>query len=163
MDADTDLGLFEVVDGMVLNLDVLPPNLNLQADTVPAQVGSVAYEYDAKDLGRTENITPYSLGGDDGNGDFQPFALEEGEHVVTATAYDGQNGSGVRGGSVTVRFTVARLGQPPPQPDAGAGEGDAGGEKGLGGLTIGDDSSGALVTGEADAAAPETTYRGASS
>ncbi|HTV22445.1 MAG TPA: hypothetical protein VMG12_27340 [Polyangiaceae bacterium] len=120
IDADTDQPLFEITDGTVLNLDALPPNLNVRADTVPPQVGSVGYEYQG-DIGRTENIAPYSLGGDDGTGDFAAMDLELGEHVVTATAYEGQNGSGVRGGSTTVRFTVARLGAEPPPPDAGAG------------------------------------------
>jgi hypothetical protein len=115
---------------MVLNLDVLPPSLNVRADTVPPQVGSVGYEYNG-DIGRTENITPYSLGGDDGTGNFAAMDLPEGEHVVTATAYEGQNGSGVRGGSVTVRFSVARLGQQPATPDAGVGDsGSAGGSSG---------------------------------
>jgi hypothetical protein len=131
MDAVTDQPLFEVTDGIVLNLDVLPPSLNIRADTVPAQVGSVGYEYDG-DLGRTENITPYSLGGDDGTGNFAPMDLPLGEHVVTATAYEGTDGSGVRGGSVTARFTVARLGdEPPPEPDAGAGDGTGGSNGGI--------------------------------
>jgi hypothetical protein len=133
MNADTDQPLFQVTDGMVLNLDVLPPNLNVRADTVPPQVGSVGYEYNG-DIGRTENIAPYSLGGDDGTGDFVAMDLPEGEHVVTATAYEGENGSGVRGGSTTVRFTVARLGEEPPPPDAGAGGGAVTGERDLGGL-----------------------------
>jgi hypothetical protein len=152
IDADTDEPLFEVTDGMVLNLDVLPPNLNIQADTVPPQVGSVGYEYDG-DLGRTENISPYSLGGDDGTGDFAAMDLPEGEHVVTATAYEGQNGSGVRGGSVTARFTVARLGdEPPPEPDAGVG-GNPGID--LGGQPIGDGNSPIRPT--VDAGPPMTT------
>jgi hypothetical protein len=135
MDADTDQPLFEVTDRIVLNLDVLPANLNIRADTVPAQVGSVGYEYDG-DLGRTENITPYSLGGDDGTGDFAPFELTLGEHVVAGTAYEGPDGSGTRGGSTTVRFTVARLGdEPPPEPDAGAGGDGTGGSNG--GIDIG--------------------------
>ncbi|MEY4546942.1 MAG: hypothetical protein RL685_3137 [Pseudomonadota bacterium] len=143
MNADTDQGLFELTDGMVLNLDVLPPNLNVRADTVPPQVGSVGYEYDG-DLGRTENISPYSLGGDDGTGNFAAMPLPLGEHAVTATAYEGQNGSGIRGGSVTVRFSVARLGdEPPPEPDAGG----AGGGFDLGGLPIGDRPS--TSTGDA--------------
>jgi hypothetical protein len=155
VDADTDEALFEVTDGMVLNLDVLPPNLNLRADTVPPQVGSVAYEYDG-DLGRTENITPYSLGGDDGTGDFAAMDLEQGEHVVTAIAYEGEDGSGVRGGSVTVRFSVARLGDEPAPPDAGSGGGvgGTGGERDLDGLPGADRPS---MPVSADAGPPATT------
>lgn len=139
MDADTDQPLFEVTDQIVLNLDVLPPNLNIRADTVPPQVGSVGYEYDG-DLGRTENITPYSLGGDNGMGDFLPFELTLGEHVVAGTAYQGPDGSGIRGGSTTVRFTVARLGdEPPPEPDAGADNGTGGTN---GGIDIGENPIG---------------------
>lgn len=154
MDADTDQPLFEVTDGIVLNLDVLPPNLNIQADTVPPQVGSVGYEYDG-DLGRTENLSPYSLGGDNGQGNFAAMPLPEGEHVVTGTAYEGPDGTGVRGGSVTVRFTVARLGdEPAPQPDAGAGgEGPNGGID-LGGEPITDGNS--PIKPVSDAGAPLT-------
>jgi hypothetical protein len=140
MDADTDQALFEVTDGMVLNLDALPPSLNVRADTVPPQVGSVGYEYNG-DIGRTENIAPYSLGGDDGTGNFVAMDLELGEHVVTATAYEGEDGSGVRGGSVTVRFSVARLGEEPPPPDAGAGS--TSGERPIDGLP-GNDLPGGL-------------------
>jgi hypothetical protein len=153
MDADTDQPLFQVTDGMVLNLDALPPNLNVRADTVPPQVGSVGYEYNG-DLGRTENIAPYSLGGDDGTGDFVAMDLELGEHVVTATAYQGEDGSGVRGGSTTVRFSVARLGAEPPPPDAGVGGGGAGGtsgERDLGGLPGSDTPS---TPASADAGLP---------
>jgi hypothetical protein len=156
MDADTDQPLFIITDGMVLNLDALPPNLNVRADTVPPQVGSVGYEYNG-DLGRTENISPYSLGGDDGTGDFAPLDLELGEHVVTGTAYEGQDGSGVRGGSTTVRFSVARLGAEPPPPDAGVGggdgTGDTSGERPIDGLP-GDDVSGGTPA-SADAGLPE--------
>jgi hypothetical protein len=151
MDADTDQPLFQVTDGMVLNLDALPPNLNVRADTVPPQVGSVGYEYNG-DLGRTENIAPYSLGGDDGTGDFVAMDLELGEHVVTATAYQGEDGSGVRGGSTTVRFSVARLGAEPPPPDAGAG--GTSGERDLGGLPGSDTPS---TPASADAGLPEPT------
>jgi hypothetical protein len=152
MDADTDQPLFEVTDGMVLNLDALPPNLNVRADTVPAQVGSVGYEYNG-DIGRTENISPYSLGGDDGTGNFVAMDLPLGEHVVTGTAYQGENGSGVRGGSVTVRFSVARLGEEPPPPDAGAGS--TSGERPIDGLPGGDLPGG--VPSNADAGSPEPT------
>jgi hypothetical protein len=148
LDADTDQGLFEITDGMVLNLDVLPENLNIRADTVPPQVGSVGYEYDG-DLGRTENTAPYSLGGDDGTGDFGPMDLPEGEHVVTGTAYEGTNRSGVRGGAHTVRFTVARLGDmptPEPEPDAGVTEPPNGGID-LGGMPIGDSTNKPLDAG----------------
>jgi hypothetical protein len=151
MDSDTDQPLFEITDGMVLNLDALPPNLNVRADTVPPQVGSVGYEYNG-DIGRTENISPYSLGGDDGTGDFVAMVLELGEHVVTGTAYEGQDGSGVRGGSTTVRFSVARLGDEPPPPDAGGG---TSGERPIDGLP-GDDVSGG-VPASADAGLPEPT------
>jgi hypothetical protein len=151
IDADTDQPLFEITDGMVLNLDVLPPRLNIQADTVPPQVGSVGYEYDG-DLGRTENISPYSLGGDDGTGNFAAMNLPEGEHVVTATAYEGQDGSGVRGGSVTARFSVARLGdEPASEPDAGASNPGID----LGGQPIGDGNS--PIRPSVDAGPPTTT------
>jgi hypothetical protein len=162
MDADTDQPLFVVTDGTVLNLDALPPNLNVRADTLPPQVGSVGYEYNG-DIGRTENISPYSLGGDDGTGDFVAMDLPEGEHVVTATAYEGENGSGVRGGSVTVRFSVARLGLEAPTPDAGAGgagstsgTGGTSGERDLGGLP-GSDSPGGVASVDAGGAATSET------
>jgi hypothetical protein len=141
---------------MVLNLDALPPNLNVRADTMPPQVGSVGYEYNG-DIGRTENISPYSLGGDDGTGDFAAMDLELGEHVVTATAYEGENGSGVRGGSTTVRFSVARLGAEPAPPDAGVGGGDgAGGTSGERPIDVlpGDDVAGGTPS-SADAGLPE--------
>ena len=116
IDAARDQPLMEVRDGDILNLDVLPRNLNLRSDTVPPVVGSVRHEVDGT-IGLGENIPPYSIGGDDGQGDFRPWDLEEGQHVVTATAYEERDGRGVRGGALTVRFTLARLGDEPVEPD----------------------------------------------
>ena len=107
INADTDqpvAGFTPLLNGAVLRLANLPPNLNIRAEIFgSASIGSVRFTYD----GTTsyDNRSPYALGGDDA-GNYRPFPFSPGTHVLTATPYIFDNGSGVGGVPHTIRFTV---------------------------------------------------------
>ncbi|HYO66249.1 MAG TPA: vanadium-dependent haloperoxidase [Archangium sp.] len=107
IDADTDqpVSAFNpLLNGAVLRLADLPPNLNIRANVFGTpSVGSVRFTYDGTTT--HDNSSPFALGGDTA-GDYPPFALTPGTHVLTATPYNFDNGSGVGGVPLTLRFTV---------------------------------------------------------
>jgi hypothetical protein len=93
--------------GVTLNLATLPTrNLNIRANTSPATVGSVRFGLDGRSSYRTENIAPYALASDDGNGNYSSWTPSLGSHSVTATPYTSSNAGGTRGTPLTITFTV---------------------------------------------------------
>jgi hypothetical protein len=76
---DSDIRLLRNDD--VLVLSGLPPQLSIRA-IVSGSPGSVVFGLDAVAVFRTENIAPYSLGGDTA-GDYLPVALAGGAHTLT--------------------------------------------------------------------------------
>ena len=72
-----------------------------------AEVGSVLLELSgAKTVSRTENISPYSLYGDDGT-NLNGENLPAGSYTLRATAYSGRGGGGDELQVLEVSFTVA--------------------------------------------------------
>ena len=57
-------------------------------------------------MDRTENITPYSLYGDQGKNNLNGEPLPTGTYTLTATAYSGKRLAGDQLGTLTVSFTV---------------------------------------------------------
>jgi hypothetical protein len=107
VNADTDQpvpGFDPLFNGAVLRLADLPPNLNIWARSYgPYSIGSVRFNYDG--TSSVDNSgPPFSLGDD--AGDYRPFTLTPGTHVLTATPYHFDNGNGVGGVPLTIRFTV---------------------------------------------------------
>jgi parallel beta-helix repeat protein len=106
-------GYEAVSEGVILRFDSLP-QLNLQANTEPATVGSVAFRlYANGHLIRswTENGVPYSLYGDD-HGDFHSWpALEEvcTDFKVEATPYSYRQAQGVPGVPATLSFRAVTV------------------------------------------------------
>lgn len=106
IDANGKKVLGELTDGMVVDLAALGTNkISVQARTGLPAAKSVRFGLDAKANYRTENISPFALGGDQ-NGRYFPVPLSAGSHTVTATAYTGSNATGVAGAKKTVRFTL---------------------------------------------------------
>jgi CubicO group peptidase (beta-lactamase class C family) len=105
INADTDMPMATMTDGMTITLSDLPTrNLNVQATTSPATVGSVRFVLDGQNF-RTETSQPYSLAGDDA-GDYRPWTPSPGSHTLKATPYSGASATGTAGVSLTVSFTV---------------------------------------------------------
>ncbi len=100
--ADTDIG--PLLHGQILVLDDLPAELSIRAQVSPFP-GSIVFSFDDVDNFQTENISPYTLGGDSG-GNFSPVTLETGEHTLTAIPFASANGGGNAGGGRTIQFEV---------------------------------------------------------
>jgi hypothetical protein len=110
INADTDQavpGFDPLVDGAVLHLDRLPTrNLNVRANTVPAQVGSVQFALDGRPFKNAEWRVPYALYGDSVKGDYAAWTPAPGEHVLTATPYEKPDAKGEAGQAHTITFYV---------------------------------------------------------
>ncbi len=106
VDADSDLDITPLQDGDILNFFYLPSsNLNVRAETNPAIVGSVGFEYDGNGNFATENGAPYALAGD-AQGNYKPWTPTLGTHTLTVTPYTASARGGEAGISTTINFTV---------------------------------------------------------
>jgi CSLREA domain-containing protein len=104
VNADTEQEIRTLVDGDVLVLDSLPPNLSIKAE-VGDSVGSVVFAYDSNLTQKIENVAPYFIGGDTA-GDSIPFPLSAGNHSVRATPFATSGGTGAGGVSVVLSIEV---------------------------------------------------------
>ncbi len=80
-------------------------NLTLRANTHPATIGSCTFKLDGTVV-MVENNPPYAIAGDNGFGDFLPYALTVGEHVLTAVPYTEAAEGGLAGPPLSVTFSV---------------------------------------------------------
>jgi len=107
VNADTDQDIGPVSNGATINLAALPTrNLNLRANTSPATVGSVRFDFDGTVSYRVESSAPYALAGDTA-GNYAAWTPSVGSHSLTATPFDGAGATGGAGASLAVTFTVA--------------------------------------------------------
>lgn len=103
--ADTDVLLGPLVDGDMVD----PANyggaaLSLAAEASGDEVGSVVFFVDDVEI-RTENIVPYTLGGNI-EADLMPWSLTVGVHTVGAQPYPMNNGMGEPGPLAEVTFEL---------------------------------------------------------
>ncbi|MFK7987934.1 MAG: MopE-related protein [Sandaracinaceae bacterium] len=103
VDADADVDLGPMYDGMVLDLATLPANMNFRATVDPGMPGSVSVELDGT-AGTAQAIPPYSF--EDSDGDYDPVPLSVGAHVLEVTAYTEAALMGTAGPTRTINFTV---------------------------------------------------------
>ncbi len=102
-------GFDPIREGATIDLGKLPTrNINIRADTAPAEVGCVQFGLDANPNYNTERAAPYGMQ----TGDKAAWAPAPGTHVLTATPWSGppapgkRGGTGVAGRPLTLRFTV---------------------------------------------------------
>jgi hypothetical protein len=100
VNASTNQKIYEMVDGININLADVGQQLNVQAE-FSMNVASVHFEFDGTDF-RTENGAPYAMAGEQA-GDFSPWTPELGSHTLKVTAYD-DTGSEIS--QKTISFTV---------------------------------------------------------
>jgi Pectate lyase superfamily protein len=109
-------GFDPIANGAIINLAALPAqNLNVRANTAPAVVGSVVFDFDGSASFRTENNAPYAFAGD-ADGFYYAWTPSTGAHVITATPYTESSSGGTPGKPCTVRFTVVSNSIPAPTP-----------------------------------------------
>jgi hypothetical protein len=106
MNANTDLQMMTLTDGMTLDLSTLPTrSLNLRAETKPATVGSVRFGYDGNSNYRMEANAPYALAGDD-SGNYRAWTPPAGTHRIQVIPFTGISGSGTPGISLSISVPV---------------------------------------------------------
>ena len=105
--ADTDQPVpgFVLENGSVIDFRQTGRRLNIRAD-VAGTPGSVRFNYDANPAYRVEGGAPYAIGGDAGPTDYSAWTPAPGTHTLVVTPYDTAGGTGARGGSRAVTFTV---------------------------------------------------------
>jgi hypothetical protein len=114
INADTDqpVTAFNLVQGATIDLAVTGRRLNVRADVTGTPIRSVRFNLDGNPAFRVENGAPYALAGDS-SGNFAAWTPTFGTHTLVVTPYDNANGSGARGASRAVTFTVIDSSAPP--------------------------------------------------
>ena len=108
VDAKENKDLFDLENGQVLDLDSLA-DISLRVDvTEPQNVGSVAFKLDGQVV-RVENKAPYAIAGDFPQGNFNPWKVEPGTHVVSVSSYSSRGAKGDEGDALTVSFEAVNL------------------------------------------------------
>ncbi|MGB7158065.1 MAG: hypothetical protein WBD40_08365, partial [Tepidisphaeraceae bacterium] len=122
INADTDEVIAEYAnlgDGLTLNLASLPTrNLNIRANVVGDQGGSVKFEFDGHT--NIENIAHYTLAGNDGDNYFA-WTPATGQFTLTANPYAHDKAQGAAGAGKTITLKIENRGSnsnptPAPQP-----------------------------------------------
>jgi hypothetical protein len=99
-------GYDPIPPGSTISLGAVGTSLSIRANTTPATVGSVEFILDAN-YTHTENATPYTLCGDNGQGTITPCAqLAAGQHTLIATEFTQANLGGTNEGTATISFTI---------------------------------------------------------
>ena len=110
VNADTEQDIQTITDGAVIELsDLATTNLTIRANTNPGIVGSVDFELTgAMNRTQTENLAPYTLFGDQSNGqDYLGGIFSAGQYNLSATPYGLAFTSGTQGQTKTISFTLA--------------------------------------------------------
>lgn len=109
----------QIMDSSTLDLNNLPPHLNIRANTIPDTVSRVVFILDGKKV-RKDKQAPYMLGKEQSYGYGDWGQLPAGDHTLTAVPYekgnrkgngdnDGDNkhnGRYKKGTPLTIHFTV---------------------------------------------------------
>jgi hypothetical protein len=106
VDADTNTDLMPLEDGAVIDLASLPTqNLNVRAEVMPGQVGSVRFDFNGTTGFRVENVVPYALFGD-WKGNYFEWEATPGTYSLSATPFSGSNTGGTAGMAASISFTL---------------------------------------------------------
>ena len=106
VDASTNVDIFPLSDGMVIDITSLPTtNLNIRADATDDTESVSMNLSGALNKMMTENFAPYALYGDNaGNYNGQTFII--GNYNLSATPFDANGGNGNAGTSLSISFEL---------------------------------------------------------
>jgi hypothetical protein len=109
INAATDAETFTLTSPAEINyLTLGTKSINLRANVPAGGAGSVVFVLDG--VSRTDNTAPFTWAGDspkDGGGtDYLSFTPAAGPHTLVVTPYSGANGTGIKGASKELKFTV---------------------------------------------------------
>jgi hypothetical protein len=125
VNADNGQDLFDLSEGITLDLSTLPARLAIRANPAPTNVASIKFGYDQTPGSfnanyRIESLLPYALFADSANGTkYNPGTFTLGSHTLTGTPYSKPSAGGIVGTANTLHFKVIQ-GQNPPPPTTGA-------------------------------------------
>ena len=113
-DADTDQpvpGFNPMPSTSTINLATLGlRRFSIRANTNPATVGSVQFNYDGNANYKVEGLAPYTIAGDNvasnGTVDYLPWTPAVGAHTLVVTPFTKGGASGTAGTPLSVSFTV---------------------------------------------------------
>ncbi|MEM1136119.1 MAG: fasciclin domain-containing protein [Bacteroidota bacterium] len=106
VDAETNEDLFEITEGMVIDLaEIGDKRLNIRANVSPERVGSVKFGLNGRKRFRVENIFPYALFSDI-RGNYFNWRPRIGDYALTATPYTRRLARGEAGTALTVNFSI---------------------------------------------------------
>lgn len=118
VDAERNQPLFELTDGYVIDKSKLP-TFSVQAIVDSKQVKSVMFVVDGR-IVKKEKHEPYAIAGDKSRGNYNPWYVDLGQHVITAAPYERQrrgrrNGDWleIKGKSLTITINVVSTGNMP--------------------------------------------------
>ena len=113
INAASDSVIGPLMSGDQIVLNNVGKKLSIRADT-SGNIGSVQFDFDGVTNYRTENNSPFVLGGDS-NGNHAPIddLAIEGLHTVSATPFSGSKLSGTSGATLTISFVVTAVATPP--------------------------------------------------
>ncbi|WP_055393149.1 BspA family leucine-rich repeat surface protein [Flagellimonas eckloniae] len=105
VDAENDVVLFPITDGMVIDTNTLPTtSLNIVANTTDDTESVLLDLSGAKTAKRIENVAPYALFGDSGS-NYKGDSFDLGEYVISATPYANNGLKGNEGVSMSIAFS----------------------------------------------------------
>lgn len=109
VNAATDQALLALGGNNVLDLAVLPTTkFNIIAGTSQANVGSIAFTLTGPQKREViDNQFPYTLFGDNGQGDYYSWTPPLGKYTLKIIPYSSADGKGTAGPATTIAFTVA--------------------------------------------------------
>jgi|GEM_PF-381724 len=113
IDATTGEEIRELENGETIVLSTLPSQfINIRANTIPEQVGSVQFSLNQNSNFHLENSVPYAMAGDIGDA-YNAWAPTVGDHTLVARPFTDFNATGAQGISLEVSFTVSSDGEVP--------------------------------------------------
>lgn len=106
VDAGTNMDLFPLTDGQVIDLATLNANkFNIRANSTFPGTSSMVFDYNGVSSFRIENAEPYALFGD-ASGNYAVRYLNVGTYTLKATPYNEPNGTGTAGQPKEITFYV---------------------------------------------------------
>jgi hypothetical protein len=107
VNAETNEDIFQITDGMVIDINALPTlNLDIRANTSSDVESVIMSITGALNSSRTESLVPYVLFQDLPIGDYKGSPFQIGMYSVTGETFSENNGRGKQGMNLTINFEL---------------------------------------------------------
>lgn len=107
IDPVTNVEMGSLVGGTIVDMNEFSSSsLNIRANTLPDQPGSVVFGLNNIYPVRTENLFPYAFAGDNSRDYSTSWTPASGNYAIKAAAFTEKNGAGETYGSLSVHFQI---------------------------------------------------------